>query len=460
MAALSWTTGRYHRYIRGVAWRGGRSSINEMTRDSISNADLPLRCSSRSGMRSSVLPMELCEAIIDAVASTVPLPQPIWKFSSDQEWPRMYAPQLYQQSALYACTLICHAWSRRAQQLLWRRPLLCSVWSVQRFTELIQADAANVLAPLVYELRLNAGFIYDFSLPTMFPANVFMRSLSNLRTIYAHGVAWEIHDIHPRLIRFQLPLLAALKRLELQICSIGTLRMLFDVVWSCQELTHLTISQHSYNNDLNIHLPRGTLERWHLAQKSRNTCRKLTHLAVYETPFCPDRDVIIGALFGSAVTTIDTDLNLRVHPELFWNPIPLLHRSFPELRKIYSRTPWRGGTVRLSDVSTLELLLRSLAHPQVVEEIVLINYAIYRGDKSVYDVISAQDWLSRILPAEEQPDQPLRSILPSLRELRVVFSDIPVDTDYFSEGARSILTSISGLITVRAADHECISYDT
>ncbi|KAJ2991985.1 hypothetical protein NUW54_g8050 [Trametes sanguinea] len=259
-----------------------------------------------------------------------------------------------------------------------------------------------------------------------------------------------------------LPVLSTLKKLEIYHSVIGSLRTLLDVVWSCRQLTHLTLSQVIFADEISIYHSKKTLQRWRNLVRDGKACGKLTHLSVYATAFSAHHDMIVGALFGSAVTTVNTTVKANSHDIVkSLNPIPFLYRSFPELRSIYLRASWPGIDPRASSrCSLLELLLKSLAHPEVVQYVTLINLASGRGHSKRYSAIPAREWLSLILPAGESGDSPLQSILPSLRELRIVFSAIPVDLDAFYEGICTVIPSISDLITVLLADHEELYCDS
>ncbi|OSD05903.1 hypothetical protein PYCCODRAFT_1055630 [Trametes coccinea BRFM310] len=240
----------------------------------------------------------------------------------------MYEPLLREQSTLFVCSLICRAWSTRAQILLWRRPLLFSQQSVRRFIKAVQADATNHLVSLVCEIRETGAFADASELSSTFSTDLTMRALPNLRVMYGHSVTWDAVDLHPRAVRMRLPFLSTLRKLEIYRSVIDSLRMFLDVVWSCGELTHLTVSQVLFADEISIYHPKKIMHRWSSLARERKACKKLTHLSVYATAFSAHNDMIVGALFGSAITTVDTTLK-ATSQDIEFEPHPFLISLIP-----------------------------------------------------------------------------------------------------------------------------------
>ncbi|KAJ3015996.1 hypothetical protein NUW54_g905 [Trametes sanguinea] len=171
---------------------------------------------------------------------------------------------------------------------------------MQRFVRTIQADASNYLASLVYEIRETGTYADGPEISSTFSADLTVRVLPNLGVIYGHSVTWDLSNTPSRAVRMSLPVLSTLKKLEIYHSVIGSLRTLLDVVWSCRQLTHLTLSQVLFADEISIYHPKKTLQRWRNLVRDGKACGKLTHLSVYATAFSAHHDMIVGALFGSA----------------------------------------------------------------------------------------------------------------------------------------------------------------
>ncbi|KAI9061570.1 hypothetical protein FKP32DRAFT_932380 [Trametes sanguinea] len=219
---------------------------------------------SPSQMQACVVPLELCEAIIDAIPSTIEsLPVP---YVEGTKWTRPYIMLLQERSTLWACSLTCRAWRRRAQNLLWMRPLLLLPENVPSFYEIIRGDAEN------HSSRQRDGL-------------VLIRDRRN-----------------------STPLFASLTRMEYHACVFPDERYFFEIVWACCNLVQLKLSNSLFKQHL--YSEAEIAKRLSRIREQRNTCQKLKFLSIYQTDIFMAYNAFIGTALGTSITVAEASQEL------------------------------------------------------------------------------------------------------------------------------------------------------
>ncbi|KAL1937697.1 hypothetical protein VTO73DRAFT_12972 [Trametes versicolor] len=124
-------------------------------------------------MESCVLPIELCEKVMDAIPEYV-------EFRDESGWPTWPEKPWDSQQALWACALTCRAWRVRAQYLLWTLPCLIQSRQFLRFNTAIRK---SLNTPTISGLALGTlGALRETSdLSTA--GELFMHSFPHLRSL-------------------------------------------------------------------------------------------------------------------------------------------------------------------------------------------------------------------------------------------------------------------------------------
>ncbi len=129
---------------------------------------------SSSSMEYCPFPIELCNAIMDALSEH-------HKF----QWSWSFAER--SQHALCACALTCCAWRVRAQRLLWHSPcLLVGSPCIASFNTAIRSDTTRSLILSLILKRSNDVFDYKGA------NDLFMHSFPNLLDLLCDGVHFDV----------------------------------------------------------------------------------------------------------------------------------------------------------------------------------------------------------------------------------------------------------------------------
>ncbi|KAI9058740.1 hypothetical protein FKP32DRAFT_1219633 [Trametes sanguinea] len=225
-------------------------------------------------MQSCIFPLELCEAIIDAVPSGVLGSWPL-HCKDKSEWTAPYDIHLHEQSTLRACSLTCHAWRRRSQALLWKQPTLIFPVHVSRFYKAICDNPLSPRHQLTSEMYM---VTYDSDAPASISlrANYAMDLLPNLRVLHTRHVNWIQYapyrsgdGIPVHLLRAHPPFFANLTQLECIGCVFADERYLLDVIWACRNLVEFKMSHTNFMSRVCEDV--GAAQRLSLLRDSRTT---------------------------------------------------------------------------------------------------------------------------------------------------------------------------------------------
>lgn len=224
------------------------------------------------------LPIELCEAVMDALQDYYePLGRPGVLLESKRTWES--------QQALCACSLTCRAWHVRAQHLLWTLPHVLDSQHLAQFTSAVRNLSSISTAGLVLgDQRAYAIKTFD---PSMV-SSLFMHSFDHLRHLLFYGFLF--HRGPPlAILRMRLPFFASITVLQLLDCAFQSLRALLDVVWACPSLATLAISRSGIKSK---RTSGAGLRLLSAAVENLRACRKLTSLyldafTVQVRSYCP-----------------------------------------------------------------------------------------------------------------------------------------------------------------------------
>ncbi|OSD02586.1 hypothetical protein PYCCODRAFT_322268 [Trametes coccinea BRFM310] len=188
-------------------------------------------------MQTCVFPLELCEAIIGAVPSTIEsLPVP---YTQGKNWTSAYDVLIHERNTLCACSLTCRAWRTRSQTLLWKRPLLLLPDHISSFYRIVREDATYERVCLVSEMCMTC---HKYMPCIAFAGDIVVHTFPNLRVLHINDMDWSpfVTDGIPRpMLRAHLPLFANLIRLECHGCVFPDERYFFEIIWACCNLVHL-----------------------------------------------------------------------------------------------------------------------------------------------------------------------------------------------------------------------------
>lgn len=214
-------------------------------------------------MECCVLPIELCEKVMDAL--------PVYIELLDDGW--FLAPQdaMETQQALCACTLTCRAWRVRAQYLLWTFPVL---FDSQRFARFNTAVQKSPNTHIMCGLQLGRCF-QDKETPDLSTAGeLFMHSFPHLRSLWCDQIRFD-RGPPLRVLRMRLPFFDSITSLALVDCTFQSLRSMLDVVWACSNLATLVV------REIDVQSKRCSLAAFQnlsTAVENLRACRKLTRL--------------------------------------------------------------------------------------------------------------------------------------------------------------------------------------
>ncbi|KAI0642038.1 hypothetical protein C8Q79DRAFT_269135 [Trametes meyenii] len=346
-------------------------------------------------MESCRLPIELCEAIMDAIPS------------SDE----YITPDEY--DTLVACRETCLSWSVRAKAILDTHWCLKSPQSVGLFVSALRSSAqvASRMESIVH-LELDWG---QYSGPPYLSQSMdlFMTSLpSSISSLIFFSV---VVDLSPRVLRMRLPFFSRLTVVQFFSVTFDTLGIMLDFIWACPNLESLTLELYWYGGTPPT---RESVVRFQNAREYRHGCQKLRQLRIchaYGFHHPLTRLPVGGALFGSALTRLDFTIDNFV---LDGNITPFIQGAFPQLQHVYIWMIERV-VVAYEGPSMLHYLAAGLGSHELLEE-------IYFDTRCCNGVVwDGQAWCERIVGrADEWGGRNLRSLFaPSLKSLLIVIRD-------------------------------------
>lgn len=217
-----------------------------------------------SSMESCVLPIELCEKVMDAIPEYLEYP------GLGSGWPTVPRKAWNSQKALCACALTCHAWRIRAQYLLWTFPSLIRSQQFLRFNTAIRK---SLHTPTISGLVLGPLIADSHEVPDLSTAGeLLMHSFPNLRSWVCFDISFE-RGPPLRVLRMRLPFFDSITFLQLWCCKFQSLRAMLDVVWACPNLAALSIGGNEIKSE------RCSAAGFqNLCTTNLRACRKLTKL--------------------------------------------------------------------------------------------------------------------------------------------------------------------------------------
>ncbi|KAI0638732.1 hypothetical protein C8Q77DRAFT_1663 [Trametes polyzona] len=371
-------------------------------------------------MDSCPLPIELCEAIMDAILL---LPEPLILNAGQPKRKR------FRQRALCNCALTCRAWRPRAQHLLRVHPNLATQQSVLQYLQCMR-NAPAEWAPLASEIRLQGGqmrapptcgrdMASDSVLLNVSRASaLFTYPFPRLRILHA---ATTLFDLAPRLLRMRLPFFAGIARLVLVQCVFDSVQAMLELVWACPSLTSLVVVQsYLWKEDLSL----GSAERLLLIREYRRGCEKLENAFLRGLPFGRSSIPLPGGVFGSALTSLT--LTYR-NPQDARALKVFLHGAFPVLASIDITITEVRDSIRepYEPPCILRMLAEALSSPH------LLRRVLFQGPHD-YDLTTMHDngpaCCQRFVGTGDEDTrsaerEPIWALLSGLQELEVRLSE-------------------------------------
>lgn len=216
-------------------------------------------------MESCVLPIELCEKVMDAIPEYVEYP------GLDSGWLTLPNEARDSQQALCVCALTCHAWRIRAQYLLWTFPCLYESRQFPRFNTAIRK---SLNTPTISGLTLGRLGVRPESSNLSTAGELFMHSFPHLRSLVCHSISFE-RGPPLRVLRMRLPFFDSITSLEMWRCTFQSLRAMLDVVWACSNLATLAIGDNFIKSE---HCSAAGFQNLCTAAENLRVCRKFTRL--------------------------------------------------------------------------------------------------------------------------------------------------------------------------------------
>lgn len=217
-------------------------------------------------MESCVLPIEICEKVMDAIPESFELPD------TGSGWPTRPTKPWDSQKALCACALTCHAWRVRAQYLLWTFPCLIQSRQFPRFNTAIRK---SLNTPIISGLALGPlGEVRHEVSDLSTAGELFMHSFPHLRYLLCQNLSFE-RGPPLRVLRMHLPFFSSITFLELWRCTFQSLRAMFDVVWACSNLATLAIGDNFIKSE---RCSAAGFQNLCTTAENLQACRKLTRL--------------------------------------------------------------------------------------------------------------------------------------------------------------------------------------
>ncbi|KAI0670823.1 hypothetical protein C8Q78DRAFT_1145422 [Trametes maxima] len=235
-------------------------------------------------MENCILPIEICEAIIDAIPSS----------------PHFLTP--HEHNALVACRDVCTTWRTRAAVILQKRVDLDTPQIASQFAFAVRRESSvHIRADYISSLSLFWSHLEgDKNLSRAM--QIFMTPLPRLEALYMY----EVHiDVSPRILKcMRPPLLTAITFLEFSKCKFCSWRVMLDIVWCCLELEHLSVLYCSFGG--NTATPE-SITGLGVSRRSLRGCQYLKTLAMV---MGADMGRLLpgNVIFGNTLTELKLDV--------------------------------------------------------------------------------------------------------------------------------------------------------
>ncbi|KAI0364791.1 hypothetical protein BV20DRAFT_1125399 [Pilatotrama ljubarskyi] len=399
----------------------------------------PAMAQSPNGMENSLLPIDVCEAIIDTVQHTRR------EYGMSDSTSFEYPPE---QRTLMACALTCRAWTARAQYHLRQHPQLMDSASIGCFTTAARR-ASSEFAASVITLRFGR-LLGAFGVLVPRPGDFFTLSFPNLRALSAFNVdLTELGSVFPRLtgIRARPPLCQHITRLMLLYCQFDTVRAMLDVVWSCGNLSELYIRGCRFQR--NEMAPGQAASMVQICNRLRR-CVNLKFLYLHDRTFLDAEKPIPGGVFGSSLTELQVVYGVEQADLSAESLLNLVRGSFPALIQLTvdsSSNCIESLPPSLPYGSLLHGIAASLAEPRSLRKVTICSRHKDRPNccRTLYGRSDA-----------EESGRSLQSVLPGLTHLELELHSSSDDTDGPCVGPPTSMSS-SLHVVVRRAHSEITS---
>ncbi|KAI0668788.1 hypothetical protein C8Q78DRAFT_247779 [Trametes maxima] len=376
-------------------------------------------------MENCILPIELCEVIMDTIPSS----------------PHFLTPR--EHDALVACSLVCTTWRTRAAVILEKRVNLESPQIVSQFAFTLRRESSGCRrADYISYLLLDwSRFKGDKNLSRAM--ELFMTPLPGLKILDMD----DVHiDVSPRILRcMRPPLFTGITCLYFSDCKFCSWRAMLDIVWGCLKLEDLSLSHCSFGG--NPATP-DSIARLSVGQRSLRGCQYLKELDIW-------MDADMGRLLPGNVIFGDTLTKLKIgipHYDTMDQEItPLFRDSFPHLESIHlwisrdsDRVVYRGPCLLLAFATgpsprpALHSVFIYLRFDVFPEE----HGGVSHGVPQLLELIIGR--------AGEWDGHPLRSLLTGLRRVKVKLhgSNDRADGEACARHVLSVLPDVHDILQV------------
>ncbi|KAI0644457.1 hypothetical protein C8Q79DRAFT_1011503 [Trametes meyenii] len=369
------------------------------------------------------IPIEMCEAIIDAI----PLSN---EFLTPDE-----------RDTLTACALTCRAWKTRAKAILKRRIWFTSSRSLNTFTSALRTSpsgrSAFVRDLLWYPAQNSNTLGEDFHMSKA--ADLLVMPLPNLRSLDLWSI---VIDFNPRILRMRLSFFAGLTRLDLFDCRFDTPRAMLDLIWACPNLESLLLRHYRLRKNA---LSAGDAIRLSTSRRHLRVCQKLERLCL---DVASPTMVLPGDVFGVVLTTLEITVNEFTRDKGFVN---VLRDAFPALRNIAIVLRDEDMQTTYEAPSLLYMIATGLTSPA---RLLTVTLPGYHGFDTATSTGHGPVCCQRIVGVVgDWDDRPLRSLVPSLVELRINLWERREEAEKCYDYMRGVLSdSVDDILTVVCDD--------
>ncbi|KAI0668793.1 hypothetical protein C8Q78DRAFT_248516 [Trametes maxima] len=338
-------------------------------------------------MENCILPIETCEAIMDAIPSS----------------PHYLTPLEY--DALDACSLVCTTWRTRATVILVKGVELPSPQIASQFASTIRRESSGHMRAELLSLDWDHSE-GDKNLSQAM--ELFMTPLPRLRRLSMRGVHI---DISPRILKcIRPPLLTAITSLHFSRCKFYSWRDMLDIAWGCLKLEDLSLTSCSFGG--NPATP-GSIARLGVARRSLRGCQYLRKLHIDMMGATMGRLLPGEVIFGDTLTKL-------VLSDVKEEITPLFRNAFPRLESFHF---WNLTGIEEVVYHGPCLLLAFATGPSprpTLHSVVITLYFNTFTEESGGVSSYIPQWLEPIIgQAEEWDGHPLRSLFTGLRTLEI-----------------------------------------
>ncbi|KAI0770950.1 hypothetical protein BD413DRAFT_613478 [Trametes elegans] len=372
-------------------------------------------------MQTCRLPVEVCEAVIDAIRPDFDN----W-FDFDTE-----------SHALWACALTCRAWRPRAQLVLWTSVFLQHHERIPPFVAVVQRSPAR-LAPCVRTLC-----VHPFSSGPV-PLRLFAPALPALRVCAFEGVPCMAFP--PRAARMRMRAFAALVELRMSRCGFQCVGDLCDLVWACARLERLTVLDCTYAQPPEARFSEADALRIAGMRRRPDACAKLARLKLFGHPF--DHPAAPpGSVFGSAVTEFEMvyfDLASSISLGRTLSSFTALH-TLSIVGFLLDADTWK------TEPALIHSVLSALPPRAPLRTFVLHVETSYETDERTLDALCGREVHEPPdAGATAEPSAPtVRTLAPGLTRLEVSIAGVPMSSQpWWSAQVKERMPSTCGILTV------------